>query len=134
MEKWPGMARQALTGNQIKNVSLPAFQQELFSPNFGSGKDLKCDKIDVRVNQYSIIINNTINLGISSHLPSPLNSHLMDLAGSEATEGREGPQSPARLGVTFRVRRNRILSPLILLHSSQGPSPHPSLKRNILIF
>ena len=66
------MARQALTGNQIKNVSLPAFQQELFSPNFGSGKDLKCDKNAVRVNQYSIIINNTINLGISSHLPSPL--------------------------------------------------------------
>ena len=38
----------------------------------------------------------------------------MDLAGREATEGREGPQSPARLGVTLRVRRNLILSPLIL--------------------
>ena len=29
--------------NKIKK-SLPAFQQELFSPNLGSGKDLKYDK------------------------------------------------------------------------------------------
>ena len=42
----------------------------------------------------------------------------MDLAGREATEGREGPQSPARLGVTFRVLRNLILS-LILRQCSQ---------------
>ena len=48
--------------------------------------------------------------------PCSINSHLMDLAGMEATEGREGPQSPARLGVTLSVRRNLILSLLILLY------------------
>ena len=50
-----------------------------------------------------------------------IDSDLMDLAGREATEGREGPQSPARLGVTFRVLRNRILSPLILLNTTASP-------------
>ena len=49
----------------------------------------------------------------------------MDLAGREATEGREGPQSPARLGVTFRVRRNRILSALILTGRAAGASREP---------
>ena len=47
--------------------------------------------------------------------PCSINSHLMDLAGMEATEGREGPQSPARLGVTLRLRRNLILSVFMLL-------------------
>ena len=56
---WQATDRQS---DKKRDVSLPAFQQELFSPNFGSGKDLKCDKNDVRVNQWSIIIiNNTIN-------------------------------------------------------------------------
>ena len=61
-----------------------------------------------------------------------IDSDLMDLAGREATEGREGPQSPARLGVTFRVLRNRILSPLILLYRAGWASRDPRLKRNIL--
>ena len=50
----------------------------------------------------------------------------MDLAGMEATEGREGPQSPARLGVTLRLRRNLILSVFILL--SDGLSSAHSLE------
>ena len=50
----------------------------------------------------------------------------MDLAGREATEGREGPQSPARLGVTFSVRRNRILSALILLGTARASPDPPS--------
>ena len=34
---------------------------------------------------------------------------LMDLTGTEVTEGREGPQSLVIEGVTVKVLRNRIL-------------------------
>ena len=64
-----------------------------------------------------------------------INSDLMERAGMEATEGRDGPQSPARLGVTLSVRRNLILSVFMFPFIPWSPSlpGHPVSETECLI-